>query len=139
MWRLLLVLAGQPAMADAVVATRMIKAQSLIGPEDVTLVEADIPGALRDAAAAEGLETRIAIYPGRPVMAADLGTPALVERNQPVLLTYRNGALAIQAEGRALARGRAGDPVRVMNLGSRVTVTGRVAVDGSIVVGGGVP
>ncbi len=90
-------LAGSPAMADALIANRMIKAQSVISAEDVTLVSADIPGALTDVGAATGLETRIAIYPGRPIMMGDLGAPALVERNQPVLLTYRKGTLAIQA------------------------------------------
>ncbi len=143
MWRLCLLLLSGPAMADALVATRMIKAQSLIGPEDVTLVEAEIPGALTDPAAAAGMETRVAIYPGRPVLAADLDPPALVERNQVVALVYRNGALTIHAEGRALARARAGEALRVMNIGSRATVTGRVAVDGRVTVGpettGGMP
>jgi flagellar basal body P-ring formation protein FlgA len=39
------------------------------------------------------------------------------------------------ADGRALGRAGIGDVVRVMNLGSRQTVSGLVLADGSIVVG----
>ncbi|MFM7442840.1 MAG: flagellar basal body P-ring formation chaperone FlgA, partial [Tabrizicola sp.] len=71
----------------------------------------------------------------KPVRLGDLGPPTLVERNQPVTLVYLSGGLAISTEGRALARGSVGDEVRVMNLGSRNTVTGRVGPDGTVYVG----
>ena len=50
-------------------------------------------------------------------------------------MTYVDGPLRIVTEGRALDRAAAGEPVRVMNLASRQTVTGTVAPDGSIEVG----
>jgi flagella basal body P-ring formation protein FlgA len=84
---------------------------------------------------AVGMEARVAIYAGRPVRAQDLGAPALVERNQLVPLIYLSGGLAISTEGRALARGAAGEVIRVMNLSSRNTVNGRVGPDGAIYVG----
>lgn len=123
------------ALADSVVATRTIRAMSIIGPQDVTLVEADIPGALSRAEDAHGLEARVAIYAGRPVRVADLSAPAIVQRNQPVSLEYRAGALVILAEGRSLARGAVGDEILVMNLSSRTTVSGRVGSDGRVRVG----
>lgn len=132
MWRLWLFLAAGPALADSVVATRPIRALTPIGADDVTLVEADIAGALTDVAGAIGQEARVAIYPGRPVRAADLGPPAVVERNQIVPLTYRSGSLAILTEGRALTRGGVGDVIRVMNLSSRATVTGTIGPDGLV-------
>lgn len=135
MWRLILPLIAGPAMADTLVATRMIPAQTTLAAEDMTPVAAEIPGGLSDPAAAAGLETRVAIYPGRPILLRDLGPPALVERNQTVALVYANAALTIRAEGRALSRGRAGEEIRVMNIGSRSTVTGRVTADGSVRVG----
>lgn len=136
MWRsLLLVLVAAPAFAESVVATRTIRAQTVIGPEDLTLVAAELPGALSDPNAALGLEAKVAIYAGRPVMRADLGKPTLVQRNQLVTLIYRAGALAISTEGRALARGSEGDTVRVINLASRSTVTGRIGPDGAVYVG----
>lgn len=132
---LALVFAAQPALADSLVATRTIRAQSLIGPDDLTLVAADLPGALSDPSAAIGLEARVAIYAGRPVRAGDIGPPTLVDRNQVVPLIYLSGGLAISTEGRALARGSEGDVIRIMNLGSRTTVSGRIGPDGAVYVG----
>ena len=132
MWRLWLFLAAGPALADSVVATRPIRARTPIGADDVTLVQADIAGALTAVAGAIGQEARVAIYPGRPVRAADLGPPAVVERNQIVPLTYRSGSLTILTEGRALTRGGVGDVIRVMNLSSRATVTGTIGPDGLV-------
>ena len=138
MWRsLLLVLVAAPAFAESVVATRTIRAQTVIGPEDLTLVAAELPGALSDPNAALGLEAKVAIYAGRPVMPADLGKPTLVQRNQLVALIFRSGGLAISTEGRALAQGSEGDTVRVINLASRSTVTGHIGPDGAVYVGWG--
>jgi flagella basal body P-ring formation protein FlgA len=132
---LVFLMLAQPVLAESVVATRTIRAKSLIAAEDLTLVSAELPGALSDPAQAIGLEARVSIYAGKPVRPGDLGPPTLVERNQPVALVYLSGGLAISTEGRALARGSVGDEVRVMNLGSRNTVTGRVGPDGAVYVG----
>lgn len=135
MWRVILLLMASPVLADSLVATRTIRAQTVIGPEDLTLVAADLPGALDDPALALGLETRVAIYAGRPVRPGDLGAATLVSRNQVVPLIYLAGGLTIATEGRALARGAEGDVVRVINLSSRSTVSGRVGPDGAVYVG----
>ena len=135
MWRLVLLVLAQPALADSLVATRTIRAQTVIGPDDVTVVAADVPGALSGLAEALGQEARVAIYAGRPVRSADLGAPALVERNQMVTLVYMAGGLAISTEGRALARATEGEVIRAINLASRATVSGRVGPDGTVHVG----
>jgi flagellar basal body P-ring formation protein FlgA len=136
MLRLFLIFAlSAPAFAESVVATRTIRAKTLIGPEDLTLVSAELPGALTDPAAAVGQEARVAIYAGKPVRPGDFGPPTLVDRNQLVTLVYVSGGLAISTEGRALGRGSEGDEIRVMNLGSRNTVTGRIGPDGAVYVG----
>jgi flagella basal body P-ring formation protein FlgA len=132
---LLLVALTAPASAESLVATRTIRAKALVAPDDLTLVSAELPGALSDPDQAVGLEARVAIYAGKPVRPGDLGPPTLVDRNQLVKLVYLSGGLAISAEGRALARGSEGDEVRVMNLGSRNTVTGRIGPDGAVYVG----
>ena len=130
-----LLLMTVPAMAESLVATRTIRAQTVIEAEDLTIVDAALPGALSDPTLAVGQEARVAIYAGRPVRAQDLGAPALVVRNQLVSLIFLSGGLAISTEGRALARGAEGEVIRVMNLGSRSTVSGRVGADGAIYVG----
>ena len=81
-----------------------------------------------------GLEARVALYPGRPVRAGDVGPPAVVERNQLVALVFDRGGLIIRTEGRVLDRAGVGDLVKVMNLTSRATLFGRVLADGTISV-----
>lgn len=132
---LALLVAAQPALASSVTAVRPIRAQTVVSAADVELAGESVPGALGAIEEAVGLEARVTLYPGRPILAAQLGPPALVERNQLVRMVFQRGALAIGTEGRALDRGGAGERVRVMNLGSRQIVTGAVAGDGSIEVG----
>lgn len=136
MLRLIVVLLlSQPALAESVVATRTIRAKTLISADDLTLVSAELPGALGDPALAIGQEARVSIYAGKPVKGDDLGPPTLVQRNQLVTLIYLTGGLSISTEGRALDRGAEGEVLRVMNLGSKNTVTGRVGPDGTVYVG----
>jgi flagellar basal body P-ring formation protein FlgA len=134
---LVLALLASPSFAESVVATRTLRPNTVIGPEDLTVVDASLPGALTDPAAALGLETQVAIYAGRPILLANLGTPTLVQRNQLVTLIYLAGGLAISTDGRALARGSAGETVRVINIASRTTVSGRIGPDGAVYVGWG--
>lgn len=136
---LALVLAAGPgaALAETLVATRTIRPQAIIMPEDVAVSEAEIPGMFTKPAEVVGQEARVAIFAGRPIGPSDIGPPALIERNQIVLLTYRKGTITIVTEGRAMGRGGVGDLVRVMNLASRTTVSGHVAEDGTIRVIGG--
>jgi flagella basal body P-ring formation protein FlgA len=132
---LLILVLSTPALGESVVATRTIPAQSVIGPDDLTTVDAALPGALSDPSAALGLEARIAIYAGKPVRLSDLGPATLIQRNQLVPLVYLSGGLAISTEGRALARGAEGEVIRIMNLASRTTVSGRIGPDGAVYVG----
>lgn len=133
-WLALLLLPGM-AHAEAVVATRTIRAQTVLTQADMTTVEAEIPGTLTDPDTGAGLEARVTLYAGRPIRAEDLGPPAVVDRNQLIPLAYVSGPLTILTEGRALARGGVGDVVRVMNLASRTTVSGRIGPDGVVQVG----
>jgi flagella basal body P-ring formation protein FlgA len=137
-WVLALMMVGpQVAVADSIVATRTIRPQTVLSAEDFTLVEADIPGALTDPAAVIGLEARVTLYAGRPIVASDVGSAALVERNQTVSLVFRSAGLSILTEGRALTRGAEGDQIKVMNLASRTTVTGTIEADGTVLVNAG--
>ena len=132
MIRFLLLLAlATPAAADTVVAARTIPAQTLITPGDIQLRDRTVPGGLSDPAEAIGLEARVALYAGRPIMPGDLGAPAIVERNQIITLHFQRGGLMISTEGRALGRAGPGDLVRVMNVSSRSTVTARIGADGA--------
>lgn len=131
---ILMMLAG-PAFADSMVATRTIRALTVIAPEDIAMVEADIPGALTTPDDAVGQEAKITLYAGRPVHGSDVGAPALVKRNQMVVLIFQVSGLLIHTDGRALERGAEGDVIHVMNISSHLTVTGSVGPDGSVSVG----
>ncbi|MFV0492023.1 MAG: flagellar basal body P-ring formation chaperone FlgA [Pseudorhodobacter sp.] len=138
MTRLLVILSlvfPAPTLADSLVATRTIRAQSVLAPTDMALVKAAIPGAMENPDLAIGQEARVTLYAGRAIRSGDLGPPALVNRNQIVTLHFRAGHLGISTEGRALERGGQGDVIRVMNLTSRNTITGRISADGTIHVG----
>ena len=135
MWRFILLCLPNLAMADSLVATRTIYARNVIQADDITSVTAAIPNALDEFSDAVGLEARVSIYAGRPILASDLGPPALVDRNQVVALAYQSSGLVILTEGRALTRGGVGDIIRVMNLASRSTVSGRISAAGTVVVG----
>ena len=136
-WLLIVVLLmlATGARAEMLVAARTIRAQALIAPTDLAWAEGTMQGAFADPADVLGQEARLAIYAGRPILAGDIGPPALVERNQTVTLVYSRGGLTILAEGRSLGRGGAGDSLRAMNIASRTTITGRVAADGTVHVG----
>lgn len=124
--------APSQTQAQTLVASRTIRAQSVIALEDVALVAEETPGALAHPGEAVGQEARVVLYAGRPIRPGDIGPPAVIERNQLVALRYRAGGLAIAAEGRALGRAGVGEVLRVMNIDSRTTVSGRVAPDGSV-------
>lgn len=134
-WLVLSLMMAAPAAAETLVAARTIRAQTILTHADLALIEASVAGTLSAAEDAVGLEARTILYQGRPIRPADIGPPAIVERNAIVTLVFRSGGLTITAEGRAMGRGGAGDQLRVMNLASRTTVTGIVEPDGRIAVG----
>lgn len=124
-----------PALSDTVTAARTIRASETITAGDVALVEGNTSGALSRVEDAIGLEARRNLYAGRPVLADDVGPPAVVQRNQTIRLVYRRGGLTITTEGRALDRAGVGDRLRVISQGSRQTVLGTVHPDGFVLVG----
>lgn len=128
-----LLIAG-PAAAEIVVAAHTIRAQTVLSANDLAVQPGQKAGTLANPAELIGQETRVAIYAGRPIRLSDVGPPAIVERNQMVSILFARGFLSIATEGRALDRAGVGEIVRVMNMSSRATVSGRVLPDGRIKV-----
>lgn len=124
-----------PAISETVIAKRTIRAQEILSQADLRVIAETVPGMANNVEAIAGLEARRIIYAGRPISMNDVGPPALVDRNQVVLLAYRTGGLVIKTDGRALGRGGMGDRVRVINLESRTTVSGRIGQNGIVWVG----
>ena len=125
----------QAAWSEALIAVGTIRANTVIGPEHLTRSSEPHLGALTDPADVIGMEARVVLFAGRPIRPGDIGPPALVERNQIVMLLYYRSGLAISTEGRALGRAAAGEQIRVLNLASRNAVTGLVDPAGHVIVG----
>lgn len=128
----LLLLAPGLAQAEALVATHVLRAGTVLTEADVTLVDAEIPGAITTLDAALGREVRTTVYAGRPLTPETIGPPAVVDRNQVVPLVFQTAGLAIVTEGRALARGGVGETIKVMNTSSHTTVLGVIGADGTV-------
>lgn len=122
-------------LADTVVAARTLPARAILAPQDVRLIEGQMPGMAERVEQIVGLETGRILYAGQPVALSNLNAPALVERNAIVTLVFAQGSLRIVTEGRALGRASAGETVSALNLGSRITVAGRVSGPSEINVG----
>ncbi|APG48723.1 flagellar basal body P-ring formation chaperone FlgA [Phaeobacter porticola] len=125
---------AQSAWADILVPVRTIRAKEIVTAEDLVLKQVEVLGAISDPTLVIGKEARVALYAGRPMRTGDVGPPAIVERNDLVTIRFKRGGLTILAEGRSLGRGADGEAIRVMNLSSRTTVSGRIAADGTVEV-----
>lgn len=127
-------LSAPAGWADTIVAAQTIRAQTVLSPEHLAFKSGNVPGGVDDPSELVGMETRVALYAGRPIRTTDVAPPAIVERNQIVPLVFERNGLRISTEGRSLDRAGPGEIIRVMNLASRSTVTGRVNSDGTILV-----
>ena len=131
----ILLVATSMARSETVIAAGTIRGQSLIMPSDVAVIEGDTPGALSSTADAVGMEAAVNLYAGRPIRPGDLRPPAIIERNSLVTIRYDHGGLTVITDGRAMDRAATGEPLRVLNLSSRNTVTAIAAAPGLVTVG----
>lgn len=127
---MLLILPGT-VQAGTLAAARTLPVGTIISAADLRAVDGTRAG-ISDPSQAIGMQTRITIQEGRPLHPTMLQPPRIVTRNQFVRITFQRGALRIEAEGRAMADGAAGDTIRVMNMDSRATVSALVMPDGSL-------
>lgn len=130
---LLALLAGSAA-ADSVTVSRAVRAGTTLAADDLAFASLEAEDGFSDPRDLIGLEARVNLYAGRPVLQRDVGLPTVIDRNAVIPLHYQRGGLTITIEGRALGRAGAGEPVRVMNLSSRTTVTGIATAAGAVVV-----
>ncbi|CUH40652.1 flagellar basal body P-ring biosynthesis protein FlgA [Jannaschia seosinensis] len=120
--------------AETVTVLHPVRAGMSLDSGDLGFLDQDAADAFADPRDVIGLEARVNLFPGRPIRTRDVGLPTVVTRNAVVPLVYRRAGLTITLEGRALQRAGEGEPVRVMNLSSRNTVTGIATAAGAVVV-----
>ena len=126
--------APRPTTAELPVLARAIAKGEIVSAGDFTLGErpyGEARGALGPDEAA-GKEAFRSLQAGVPVRAADLIPPQLVRRGEPVTIAVRSGALAITAQGKALASGAKGESVRVVSLATNRTLDGVVDAPGIV-------
>jgi len=89
--------------------------------------------AITDASKAIGLAARNTINVGRPLRAADLMKPELVQRNESVTIVYEVPGIMLTVRGKAMDSGAEGDMIDVLNVQSKRTVRGTVVGPGRVV------
>jgi flagella basal body P-ring formation protein FlgA len=137
----LALLAAPAAASDpvAVFAKRTVRAGAVVSPEDVelrALPEHRGAGVATSLEEVIGYEVRRNLYADRPILTEDVGAPTVVHRNSLVTLAYRSGALELTALGRAVDSAGLHEPIRVVNVDSRLTVVGTVTGPGMVRVDG---
>ena len=120
----------------AVVATRRIALGEMVGAADARLVrlraERARPGTAQRLDQVVGQRLRRPMTAEMPFMAADLATPAMVEKNALVTMLLEAPGLSLSVQGRALEAAPRGALVPVMNLASRSVVEGEVVGPGRV-------
>ena len=90
--------------------------------------------ALTDPARLVGKEVRRVLVRGRPVLAASVMEPLVIQRGDKVAIRFDDGRLSLSAPGRALDDAHRGQQVRIVNLVSNALVTGTAAAEGLVEV-----
>ncbi|MDY8108910.1 flagellar basal body P-ring formation chaperone FlgA [Fulvimarina sp. 2208YS6-2-32] len=83
-----------------------------------------------------GYVARRTLLPGKAIRHSDLTLPDAVKAGTNVTLIYRDDGLVITGLGTALQSGQEGETIRVRNTDSGITVSGRIAPDGTISIEG---
>lgn len=118
------------AAAEDLLAARNIRAGAVITASDI-VSPTDLT-AMRRAVNIIGMEAVRTFYQGQPLDEKLLRKPTIVKRNAIVQMAFSQGAMTINAEGRALDQGGLGDRIRVMNLSSKRVVTATISGPDSV-------
>ncbi len=129
------------ATVEVVTVLRPIERGALLKEADLTVERRPRAEIGRDIIAgrdqAAGLAARNALQPGRPLRAADLMKPELVQRNETVTLVYEVPGIVLTVRGKAAEGGAEGDVINVLNEQSKRMVQGVVIGPGRVVISTG--
>ena len=81
-----------------------------------------------------GLAARGGLQPGRPIRAAELMKPDLVQRNETVTLVYEVPGVVLTLRGKAAEGGAEGDVISVLNEQSKRTLQGVIIGPGRVAI-----
>lgn len=123
-------------LVPAVHAARVIERGQTIAAEQLQLQEVNVAKASRgfynsaDEVIGQGAKRRIRA--GALIAPSLLTTPLLVRRGQQVTIVASQDGIAASATGEALGNGRAGEVIRVRNLGSQKVIEAQVVEEGVV-------
>ena len=124
---------------QVLVYARNIPAGDAVSAEDLTWAEAPatlhLADPLGDQEAAAGRLARRPLRAGAPAMIRDLVGAKVIHRDDVVAVIFRDDGMVLSLQGRALGDAAAGEPVQILNLGSKKTVEAVAAGPGRAVVG----
>jgi flagella basal body P-ring formation protein FlgA len=130
-------------MVDLVVPTRRMAMGEVIGSGDVQVSR--VSAALVRAPVARlpeqvvGMALRRPVVPGAPMVLADIGRAAVVQRGSPVQMELELPGLSVSARGVAMEPGAPGEHIQVMNPLSRAMMDAEVTGPDRVRVSGGNP
>jgi flagella basal body P-ring formation protein FlgA len=96
-------------------------------------------GAITDRALAVGFAVRNAMDPGRPLQAAQLMKPEMIQRNDQVTIVYQVPGVVLTVRGKAADGGAEGDTISVLNEQSKRTVQGVIVGPGRVLIDARLP
>lgn len=121
--------------ARVVVMAKDVPAGRVIQDDDVELDARDVtvvPDAVSDPQVVTGFASKRSLRTGQVVSQRALLTPVLVQRGQSVAIEASNGGITVNVPGEAMDTGRAGETVRVRNVGSGKVIRARVIDAGKV-------
>jgi len=135
----LLRLSGRAAATvDVVTVLRPIERGAVLREGDVVVERKPRAEITRDIVSdrdqAIGFAARANLQPGRPLRAADLMKPELVQRNETVTIAYEVPGMTLTVRGKAGEGGGEGDVISVLNEQTKRTVQGVVVGPGRVTV-----
>jgi flagella basal body P-ring formation protein FlgA len=123
---------------EAAMLTRPVARGEILRASDISIEKRPkselVADVVADGQIAIGQAARRAMRPGQPLRQGDLMKPELVQRNEPVIISYQVPGIALTLRGKALESGSEGDVVNVLNLQSKRTVQGTVTGSGRVLV-----
>ncbi len=123
---------------DVAVSSRNLQKGEQVQPGDFSLKRTNTSRIGRQffdsAPALIGKEVRRTIRSGAVIRPQDVQQPELVKRGDTVILTAKSGSLTVTSNGTAMASGRLGEQIKVMNTQSKRVIDAVVSGPGHALV-----
>jgi flagella basal body P-ring formation protein FlgA len=132
------VTARTDAHGSVVVAKQSVPRGTVLGPDDVEVVERNAkdlpPDAVTMPEQAIGMETKVALAAAAPLPRTALAPPIVVKKGDLVTMIMDTAAMRLTVAGEALESGAVGSAIKVKNRTSKQTVAGKVVAGGVVAV-----